>query len=460
MLPRSRTAGFVFLIVAVVIGLGVVAVPPAFAGTVSLNPTSYNFGNQRVGVLAQANLVLTNNGTSTNVTGATITGSSAGDFSQSGCGTPNPVALGPGDACFITVTFQPSSIGPKNVTLTVIQDGGSSATAAISGQGVEPTADLSVTDRAFGAVAVGVPSASQSVTLTNNGTGPLAVGTVGVTGHAGDFSADNGCNGLEVAPSESCSVAVSFTPTAFGARAATLTIPTELGDRTVQLTGSGSDSSAPTATLSNPTVPFALTSSAVLHFSGQDPDSGIDHFQVRRKSAPWNGAFGAWEYPAAWAAVSSTSLSVGLPVGRTSCFAVRSYNAAGLPSPWSVTRCTARPLGDRSLAASRGWTRATGSAYYLGTVTRSSLRGAKLTRTSAKVSRIALVATKCPTCGVVGIYVGSTLIGKVNLARATTANRVLIVLPAFSLRSGTVTIKVLSTRKSVRIEGLGIFRAG
>lgn len=457
---RTRIAAFLLLAVPAVLAAGTLVVPPAFAGTVSLDPTSYNFGNQRVGLAAQANLVLTNTGTSTQVAGSIITGATT-SFAAAGCGSDGPIVLEPGGACVITVTFQPSSIGVKTATLTVQQDGGASATAALAGTGVEATAVLSDSALDFGGVELGASSPPQTVTVSNDGSADLTVGAVEISGDNGDFSTDGGCDGDVVPVGGTCQVEVTFTPAALGLRAATLTIQTEVGDRTVDLDGSGADTTDPTVVLSAPTAPFTLASSTVLQFTGQDaqPGSGVVSFRAEKRSAPWNGAFGPWEQPAAWAEIIAESLSAGLAAGRTTCFGVSSRDAAGNLSPRSPARCTARPLGDRSLAASSAWVRSTGSSYYQGTVTRTSTKGAVLTRASVRASRLALVVTKCPTCGSVGVYLGSTLIGKVSLTRSTKASRVLVVLPAFSLRSGTVTIKVLTSGRPVLIEGLGVFRA-
>lgn len=448
------------MLIAGVLGISAVTVPPAFAGTVVLDPTSYNFGSQRVGTQDQANLVLTNTGTSTQVNGSTITGG-ASSFAASGCGSESPILLEAGESCVITVTFAPASVGAKTATLTVQQDGGASAAAALMGTGVAPMAELSTEAFDFGAVELGTSSAAKTVTLTNTGSGDLQVGDVEFGGDNGEFVSDGGCAGDVVPPEGTCQIEVTFTPVVVGSRAATMTVNSDGGIPTVEFDGAGADTIAPTVTLSDPTVPFTLASSTVLHFDGADNVGGssVASFQVRRKTAPWNGSFGAWEYPASWSTIVANSLNVALSASKTTCFAARSRDVAGNPSPWSATRCTARPLDDRSLAASSGWTRVTGSAFYLGTATRSSQKGAVLTRTSVRASRLALVATTCQTCGTVGVYIGSTLVAKVSLTRATTTNRALIVLPAFSLRSGTVTIKVLTSQKLVRIDGLGVYRS-
>lgn len=83
---------------------------------------------------------------------------------------------------------------------------------------------------------------------------------------------------------------------------------------------------------------------------------------------------------------------------------------------------------------------------------------ARLTRASAQRDRVGIVATKSASCGIVGVYVGSALIGKINLYAASTAYRQLILLPKFSCRTGTVTVKVSPAAKPFQIDGLSISR--
>ena len=89
----------------------------------------------------------------------------------------------------------------------------------------------------FAAQQLQTQSAAQSVTVTNTGTIPMVVKQLAVNG---DFAAVNGC-GESVAVGGSCNVQVTFTPTATGARSATLTIYVNIagGQVTVPLTGTG-----------------------------------------------------------------------------------------------------------------------------------------------------------------------------------------------------------------------------
>jgi hypothetical protein len=218
------------------------------------------------------------------------------------------------------------------------------------------------------------------------------------------------------------------------------------------------DTVAPSVQQTAPNAPFTLATSTLVRWTGSDAVSGIAEYGVRWRKASYNASFGAWSTLLVSGA-GATSRSFGsLARGTTYCYAVDATDHAGNVSPWTASRCTARPLDDRDLARSGGWTALKPSGYYSGTALSSTKLGSILSVAGAKVKRIALVAKKCPTCGVVGVYVGSKLISKVNL-KASATSRAVIVLPAFALTSGTVKLKVLSSGKLVLIDALGLSRA-
>src|SRR5205814_1022856 len=70
-------------------------------------------------------------------------------------------------------------------------------------------------------------SSAQTVTLKNSGTGSLTISSIGLTGtNAGDFAQTNTCpsSSSTLAPGASCTISVTFTPTATGSRSASVTI--------------------------------------------------------------------------------------------------------------------------------------------------------------------------------------------------------------------------------------------
>jgi hypothetical protein len=74
--------------------------------------------------------------------------------------------------------------------------------------------------------------------------------------------------------------------------------------------------------------------------------------------------------------------------------------------------------------------------------------------------RLALLATRCPTCGTVQVFWNGTLLKQVSLAAATLEKKQLLALGPFpSLQEGTVRIRVSSSGRPVKIDGLAGSRA-
>ena len=110
---------------------------------------------------------------------------------------------------------------------------------AITGTGIDPAVGLSIADLAFGDQGVGTTSTAQTVTLTNTGEeGVLTITSIAVSGN---FAQINDCATL--AASASCTVNVTFSPTAGGALAGVLTIDSNdpASPDTVNLTGTGTE---------------------------------------------------------------------------------------------------------------------------------------------------------------------------------------------------------------------------
>jgi hypothetical protein len=220
------------------------------------------------------------------------------------------------------------------------------------------------------------------------------------------------------------------------------------------------DTTPPTASLTAPTAAGIAASSVRVAWTGHDDLSGVASYQLRYRVANYSGGFSAWASPASFQGLSGTSANIsGLQAGKDYCFSIRATDGANNTGAWSAARCVAVALDDRALSASAGWHRQTGTAYYLHTITSSTQKGAALSRTGASVDRVGVVATTCPSCGSVALYVGSTKIGSVSLRSATIHHKVIKLLPTFLLRSGTVSVKVLSAGKSVGIDGLLLSRS-
>jgi hypothetical protein len=102
---------------------------------------------------------------------------------------------------------------------------------------------LSPTSLGFGSQNLGTTSAPQNVTLTNTGNWntTLIISSIGITGtNSTEFAQSNNC-GQSLPPGGSCTVKVTFTPTAFGSASASLNVTDNASSspQTVGLTGFG-----------------------------------------------------------------------------------------------------------------------------------------------------------------------------------------------------------------------------
>jgi hypothetical protein len=108
---------------------------------------------------------------------------------------------------------------------------------------------LSTRGLAFADRQVGSASAPQTVTVTNHGTATQALGAAAIGGlDPADYqiTADS-CSKQSIAPAASCSVSVAFTPTATGARSASLVLSdnSRTSPHAVTLTGTATPGPAP-----------------------------------------------------------------------------------------------------------------------------------------------------------------------------------------------------------------------
>src|SRR5207245_3389328 len=93
-----------------------------------------------------------------------------------------------------------------------------------TGTGLSSPAPSSLT---FSGQNVGTTSAAQAVTLSNPTATALTITSIGFTGtNPGDFGQTNNCpiSPSTLAANGTCTVNVTFTPTATGSRSATLTV--------------------------------------------------------------------------------------------------------------------------------------------------------------------------------------------------------------------------------------------
>ncbi len=201
------------------------------SATVSTDRLS--FGPQGVGTVSAPQTVTVTNVSTVPllVTGIDV----QGDFNQTdNCPAKGPLAAAA--SCTITVTFAPTTVGPRNGVIKVT--GGTGSVAVIlSGTGVTPSAALSASHLQFGPQQVGSTSKPIFVSLSNGSGVAVAIGAISTSG---DFAQGNTCPvGGTLAAGASCGIAVGFHPTATGTRAGSLTVTTGGAPQTVSLTGTG-----------------------------------------------------------------------------------------------------------------------------------------------------------------------------------------------------------------------------
>lgn len=223
---------------------------------------------------------------------------------------------------------------------------------------------------------------------------------------------------------------------------------------TITITVTDTDIDQPVVSMDSPLDPFVRAKSFQVSWSATDDKSGVASYDVAYREA-YDSALGEL---IAWLTDTSVTSAtfVGKP-GFSYCFSARATDGAGNSSDYTEERCTAVPLDDVQLRKSADWTRSTGSGYYLKTFTAGKERGAALSLASVTSDRLALVATRCPGCGTVKVFLGQTQLKKVSLNATRVMKKQLIPIKTFgSTATGKVKIVISSDGKPVKIEGLGI----
>lgn len=217
---------------------------------VTLSSSNLSFGGQPISATSSPQTVtVTNNGT-TALTISSIT--SSGDFAETNdCSVP----LQPSTNCVISVTYTPlvpiSSVGALTISDNAA---GSPQVVLLTGTGMPAaTATLSATAITFASQPVDASSAPQSVTLTNGGSTALVITNIAPTG---DFTESTTC-GAGLSAGSSCSISITFKPTAIGSRYGTVAITDSAANspQTIALAGTGL--AAPALSLSPSNLTFS-----------------------------------------------------------------------------------------------------------------------------------------------------------------------------------------------------------
>ncbi|HPM41190.1 MAG TPA: choice-of-anchor D domain-containing protein [bacterium] len=156
--------------------------------------------------------------------------------------------------CDVEIGFDPTAEGEFTGKVTVRDSFNHDFEIDLSGEGVapgQPDIHLSTSSIAFGRQEVGTTSAAYPVTLVSTGTVDVTVAGI-TTLVGGDFTVTNAADCEKaLAPSESCTIQVVFTPSVGGTRTGEVSVADDAPDtpQTVALSGLGFEPGKPAVEL-------------------------------------------------------------------------------------------------------------------------------------------------------------------------------------------------------------------
>jgi len=177
--------------------------------TMALSPASLNFGYVTAGSSTTQNVQVSNTGNSS----VTVTQAAASGAGISVSGLGAPVTLAPSQSLALRVTFAPTTAGATAGSVTVTNNDGVNAVAAVTGTEVQAGLSLTPTSASFGSVVTGNTN-SQTVQIKNSGTSSLTVSQATVTGTG--FTLSGLAVPLTLTPGQSGNFNVQYAPQSAG----------------------------------------------------------------------------------------------------------------------------------------------------------------------------------------------------------------------------------------------------
>ncbi|HTC93659.1 MAG TPA: choice-of-anchor D domain-containing protein [Terriglobales bacterium] len=217
-----------------VFGINAVPVPSPLPSALTFSPDTLTFGTQDIGTTSSSQAV-----NITNFGGSPLNFSAISASDQFVETTNCPNSLAAGASCTVNVSLAPTVTGSLSGQLTLSDDSGNlggTQTVALSGTGSMPRLlSVSPAQLNFANYTIG-DNPRQTVTITNTSSAAVAIAGIALNGDP-SFTQTNNCPAA-VAAGASCSVAVTFTPTAYGTFTSTLTVTQSSGaQETAAVTG-------------------------------------------------------------------------------------------------------------------------------------------------------------------------------------------------------------------------------
>ena len=240
------------------------------APDISVAPDSLDFGSIFVNTTSIKNVLITNTGDTTlSIVNIRITGLNYGSFD-----TPNITAafdIEPGETDTIMVRFKPAVAIEHLANLEITSNDPDEEIVNVPLRGIAlptpiPNIVVSSDSLGFGTVVLG-NSTSLSLIISNDGTAPLEVSALDLSGSTPEAFATNATPPITINPGDSQSVEIVFTPQSEGQKAALLSIlnnDPDMPEVQVILTGTG---------VATPTIRI---SSNLLNFADVAPSDSAD----------------------------------------------------------------------------------------------------------------------------------------------------------------------------------------
>lgn len=261
-------------------GTGVAPAP-----SLRFTPSALSFPATVIGQPANpATVTVSSNGTAPIVIGAaTLTGNQKADYTI----VANSCSGGtftPGTTCALRIGFTPSVAGLRSANVELATNAVASPhKLPMGGTGGTQSLTVSPASTSFPTLLVGTSSDPVTVTLRNAGSLPLTTGVISLAGaHPSDFAFvdANQCANRTMVVNGTCTLTVTFAPTAAGARTARLDVASTAGTRSATLSGIGFADTTPPSLL-------WLTGENAIHIGGYHSLSGEAHDDITGVDRVW-----------------------------------------------------------------------------------------------------------------------------------------------------------------------------
>jgi hypothetical protein len=237
------------------------AVAAAQTNLLTVNPTSVAFGNINLANNNTKSVTLTNSGTGS----VTISQINVVGVGISVNGVATPMTLTAGQTTVLSIVYSPTVLGVVAGSISVVSNATNSpAVILATGTGVQPQLAANPTSLSFGNVAVGA-TASQTVTLTNNGSAAVTVSQGAFSG-AG-FDGSGPALPITLSAGASASFSIQFAPTVAGAVTGSITATSNAPNSPTMIALSGTGTSSAPVAHSVSLSWVASTSTAVVGYN-------------------------------------------------------------------------------------------------------------------------------------------------------------------------------------------------